>query len=366
MFFAALFLHFVVFLLVATWVIFEAPPQRPDAAFQPVKLQPPAPPPTAPPPSGAAAQNALEPDVTVTPPTAPPTLIQTTSAQSFNVAAHVNMPHLPVSLANPKGTGSATGSGASGSGFGDNPFGSNAGNEGLDGNFFDFTRDQSGDPVGPASLGTILQDFIANHWRPEGHTCYKSPNKISTNHLFVPVTPDEVAGAAFQSPESSKAYWLVHYHSVFTSNTMGKFRFVGWGDNVLVVAIDNKVVLDAGDHQSLAEPYSKNVGQMAITGPGKGDPTPEFSGDWFTLDMIDSHTIDIVIGDEGGVTTSGLFIQPEDTTLTFAENGAPKIPLFVIGTLGDGDQAAMSKDLPAVCFNTHLVFTPVADPNNHP
>jgi hypothetical protein len=284
------------------------------------------------------------------------------SSATFNVSSKVDMPKLPTSFTNPSGTGAASGAGHGGSGTGSNPFGSASGTQGLMGTFYDFTRTQGGDAVSPGYLGTILQDFIANHFRPpSSHPCYKSPNKIYANQLFVPVTPDEVAGAAFQSPESSKAYWLVHYHGVFTSSDAGKFRFVGWGDNVLAVSINGKLVLDASDKQYLSQPYSKNVGVMGITGPGKGEGTPLFTGDWFNLDIGTNITIDIVIGDEGGVTTSGLLIQPHSADLTFAPNGAPKIPLFILGTVGEGDKATMRKDLPVECFTTHLVFTPVTD-----
>jgi hypothetical protein len=152
----------------------------------------------------------------------------------------------------------------------------------------------------------------------------------------------------------------VHYRVDVSSNLSGKFRFIGFGDNVLVVAMDGTVVLDASDKQYLQLRFSKLVGQMDITGPGKDAPTPLYSGAWFDLETAEPHHFDIVIGDEGGVTTSGLFIQKQDIStsgeLTFAPNGAPKIPLFVVGALNEGDKKALEQNLPPESFKSDLIL----------
>jgi hypothetical protein len=365
-FLGAVLFHAIVFLLLCTLVIFPAAPRPAAASFQSVQLQPQAPPPPPPPPQKQSL-NALQ-HMAVTPPVPIPAINHLSAPSPFNFSPAIAAPNLPISLITSGGNGApGTGTGGAGGPPG-NPFGSKKGDqETLVGTLFDFTRNQAGESVTMAPFQTIVRDFVGQHWQPGSHPCYISPTKIYTNHIFVPVTPDEEAGAAFGSPQSSNAFWLVHYQAEIASNISGKFRFVGFGDNVLVVAIDGDVVLDASDLQYLHKKFSNLIGQMDITGPGKDAPTPLYSGLWFDLETAENHRIDIVIGDEGGVTTSGLFIQMQDITadnLAFAPNGAPKIPLFVLGSMHQEDQKNLSTDLPPECFKTNLILNASPVPAN--
>jgi hypothetical protein len=332
-FVGAVLLHVIIFIMVCTFVIFPAPRQSHDAYFQAVQIKAPPPPPPAPPStSGSASLTALEPDTTVTPPTLAPSIVHT-SESNFNVdAVKVALPNLPASLSSPVGSGlGGSGSGSSGDGSTSNPFGTASGsNETLVGTLYDFTKMQDGTPVTMAPFKDIVNDFVKQHWVPgHAHPCFVSHHRIYSRQVFVPVTPDSDAGTAFGSPGSSNAFWLVHYVVEISSNDSGKFRFIGFGDNVLIVAVDGTVVLDASDHQYLAEPWSKLIGQMAISGPGKDAPTPMFAGQFFDLETAEKHRIDIVIGDEGGVTTSGLFIEKQGdscptVTRTISRKFSPK------------------------------------------
>jgi hypothetical protein len=304
----------------------------------------------------------------VTPPVSIPAINHLSAPSPFNFKpAMIAPPNLPISLINSGGTG-PSGTGPGGTGAPGNPFGSKTGDqETLVGTLFDFTRNQAGETTTMAPFQTIVSDFVGKHWQPGDHPCFISPTKIYTNHIFVPVTPDDVAGDAFGSPQSSNAFWLVHYQAEIASNISGRFRFVGFGDNVLIVAIDGDVVLDASDLQYLHKKFSTLVGQMDITGPGKDAPTPIYSGLWFDLETAENHRIDIVLGDEGGVTTSGLFIQKQEIqggSLAFAPNGAPEIPLFVLGSMHQDDQKNLSTDLPPECFKTDLILNASPVPSN--
>ena len=135
---------------------------------------------------------------------------------------------------------------------------------------------------------------------------------------------------------------------------------MGFGDNVLIVAIDGNVVLDASDHQFLKKKFSNKIGQVNVAFPRGKDFKPLFSGAWFDLETAENHRLDIVLGDEGGETTSGLFIQAQNLTgageLAFAPNGTPQTPLVVIGSLRDEDRASIEKYLAPECFKTDLIL----------
>jgi hypothetical protein len=326
----------------------------------------------------------MEPSDVVTPPSAEAAIAHITAPSDFSMqASTAPVPSLPDSYMDPSGV-DPDDPGAPGlaAGMG-NPFGTATGsNQTLQGTLYDFTMTQDGKPttsdlktafsshtkvvpglpgVGKITTGgfqSIISDFIKQLWQPDSdHPCYISPNKIFTQQIFVPVLLDKRAGAAFKSPMSTNAFWLVHYQAKVASNTDGRFRFIGFGDNVLIVALDGNIVLDASDKQYLGLDSMTQVGGMK---PGRGSPTPLIAGNWFDLEQSEYHKIDILIGDEGGTTDSGLFIQPKTTALTFAtdgiQKGAPKIPLFVIGSMSDVEKKSLSKFLPPECLTTTLSF----------
>ena len=86
-------------------------------------------------------------------------------------------------------------------------------------------------------------------WHPEQpYKHFLSPAKLRGRYFIFPAIEDTAAGAAFQSPRSGPGHWLAVYHGSFSSATSGSFRFVGFGDNVMIVQVGTHMVLDASDN----------------------------------------------------------------------------------------------------------------------
>jgi hypothetical protein len=370
-FFGAVLFHLVVFLMVATLVIWPPTPPPQNDTFQAVSIKPPPPPPPEPPSHGGAARNPqLEPQPVVVPVVTPPTALTSVadSAFKFDVSKSLATTFSHLSEQVSAGSGSDTaGAGTTegpGSFFGEESQGSSLG---FAGNFFDFTRSQEGKATGidEPAYAKIVVAFGKAFQPPDGHPCYTSSTTLYSKFFFFPPIPDHDAGTAFKTPSSTEAFWIAHYHGSFTADHFGEYRFVGFGDNVCEVRINDRIVLEASDHgyfgggPDYSSPARKHVGDISLS--GKNGTTPVYEGDSFRVDPGDSVHFDIAVGDEGGIFCSGLFIVPKDTTIAFTSDGIPKLPLFVIGRLGDEDKKLLGQYLPAECLGSPVNFSAVTE-----
>jgi hypothetical protein len=370
-FLGAVLFHIILFLMVATLVIWKAPPPPPTDVFHgvPVKVQPP---PPQPPATGSAANNAqFEPQPVTVPVVTPQSTLTSANSTTFTIDASKVMnqalSHLSDQMA--QGSGLGKGGNGGGNGSGNSFFGvtSQGISAGLSGTFYDFTRTQDGkvNTVDPTIYANIVRAFCKDFKPPDAYPCYKSDVTLYNKFFFFPPIADNQAGAAFKTPSSTEAFWLAHYHGSFTVDSVGEYRLVGFGDNVLEVKINDRVVLDASDHGYLGPNYDYTSASRRPVGaavlPGKDAGTPLFLGDSFLLEPGRSNHIDVVVGDEGGIFCAGLFLVPKDPTLTFADNGGPKFPLFGVGALNGDDKVLLGKYLPPECLTSSVNFTVVPE-----
>jgi hypothetical protein len=365
-FFGAILLHLVVFLLVSTLVIWTAG-GGPPVEFQAIStavVKPPPPPPTPANTGTAAANPDMDPQNVVVPPVSLPTAITTANLSSSTVdpAKSLNATLSNLSDLLPQGSGS--GPAGSGTDSGKNGFWGQleqGTSTGLEGTFYDFTRTQDGKGTGMTgdTYAQVVKAFCKDFTPPDKYPCYKSSVHLASKFFFFPPIPDSQAGQAFQTPSSTEAFWIAHYHGSFTVESHGRYRLVGFGDNVLEVSINNQVVLDASDIGVLGLPRTRE-GDGALL-PGKGVPTPVFMGDSFEVEPGVPIHIDIAVGDEGGIFCAGLFLAPDNPSITFNTNGTPKLPLMFFGTLAEADKQTLLQFLAPECVTSPVTFTVVPE-----
>jgi hypothetical protein len=218
---------------------------------------------------------------------------------------------------------------------------------GLEGTFYDFKReakDRSVDKVPP--FDQIVDRFTTGAWGPKNFKNFQSPVKLYGKTFLFPAIRDTEAGKAFQAPETAPGGWLAHYVGMIVPPENGTYRFVGFGDNVMIVKLDTALVLDASD-----KGYTKRRREAGggIDFPAKKS-TPIFFGTWFTLRKGDPKRMEVVVGDEGGIFCAGLFLQKQGVKYEQGARGVPNLPLFKIGSLNDAQKKAFGQYLPAGAF----------------
>lgn len=349
-FLGALLLHLVVFLMVATIVLWKAPTPPPDDTFSGVAVKPP-PPPVQPPSSGAAANNPQFEPEQVTVPIVTPSSVISTATSSFTVdaakAMNQAMSHMSDQLA--RGTGLPTGGGGAISGLG-NGFGSSTGSSNqLTGYFYDLKQTSDGKPTGMTEdkWRVLMAQYVAKNWDDSILDAYfKSNAPRYTDNFAISTRQSEEAPKAFGLEKSVQpALWAIHYHCKVIAPEAGEYRFVGFGDDLMEVKIKGALVLDAGWisvsskpdlHQSLPYAWSQLYTGMKINyrdqlprmGPINGLSK---KGSIFHMDAAETVDMDVLIGDQGGLCGFYLLIEKIGHTYDKLPDGTPKLPFFQIG-----------------------------------
>lgn len=140
--------------------------------------------------------------------------------------------------------------GTDGSGFG----GGSPGGSTLEGTFYDTKLNRSG--TKPTNLPEsefldIVNSFITHGWNESAfNRFYRSPHKLYISHFYISKCNADDAPKAFKCDERIKgSRWVAVYRGKVEAPISGRFRFVGYGDDALVVRFNNENVLDYGWYQ---------------------------------------------------------------------------------------------------------------------
>lgn len=366
-FLGAVLLHLIVFLMVATLVIWKAQPPPPDDEFHAVAVKTPPPPPAPPPPRGDAAANPqMEPEQT-TVPVATPLRAVTSFNNSFTIDSskilNQTLNHMGENM--PKGSGLTSGGGGLGSGSGAGTasvFGSEtaSGNQ-LSGYFYDLkqTSDKKSTGVDLGKFYGVLTDYINRGWHDEMlDKYYRSKAPLYTDYFAISTRNSADAPKAFHlENEVQPSLWAIHYHGKVTPPHGGDYRFMGFADNVLVVKIDGTTVLDGGwspllERTTLRSTLPFKFPSYYGTTKDRSNPFLKI-GPVFHLDEGVAVDMDVLIGDDGGSCNFFLLIKQEDKTYDTAPDGTAIVPFFQLG----------SKAAPTFKDNEeHPPFSSTADP----
>jgi hypothetical protein len=256
-----------------------------------------------------------------------------------------------------KGFGAGTGIG-SGKGNGSiNPFGMiDPDQGGLTGTFYNLNRSPGGQAQNNyyADLQRVVNHFVNHGWNAGELAAYhEAPQKLHAPRIYMPSLRASDAPRAFRQPADYRPCWLAIYRGRVIAPKSGKFRFVGAGDDFLVVRFAGRNVFDfgygrattpddAGIREALAgseklggaygtcpmepplrryrypgtEDWNRNLGGMAV-------------GPVFEVTEGRDYPVEILIGEgQGGLFAAGLLIEEVGVVYPKADTAAPILPLF--------------------------------------
>jgi hypothetical protein len=133
--------------------------------------------------------------------------------------------------------------------------GANANAGGLIGTLYDLkqTADRKPTSAAPANTGigpyrTSVRDFLEAGWSPgKLSKFFKAPDTLISGQLFITGRSANDAPKAFEVEKLMKpSRWVVHYRCYVEVPSSLPFRFVGSGDDFLIVRWNRKIALDDG------------------------------------------------------------------------------------------------------------------------
>ena len=176
----------------------------------------------------------------------------------------------------------------------------------LEGTLIDMKRDKEGKPITVGRVGAI-REFTDGSWKLSRLTdkFYSAEQKLYASYWMIP------KGSAARAPQSfgvegeiEATGIIAYYDGSFTPDETMDMRFVGIGDDVLIVRLNSNIVFDG----SWTGSYSD--AEMNVDGPKVGRIPQLRTGKWQRLRAGKTYDLKVLIAEiPGGGFMSYLFYQ---------------------------------------------------------
>lgn len=200
--------------------------------------------------------------------------------------------------------------------------------DGIVGTLYDFkqTPDRRETSIKtPAEFDDAIRDFLAGWSLSRLTRYYKSRTQLLTYQFFIPeISADEAPNAFGVANEVKPSRWAVIYKGKFTPVRDMKCRFVGLGDDWLILRINNRIVLDAGMRHTDDPPSDiRAIVPNSEFGKNK-DLQKLYSGKWISFKAGQVYSLDMLIAESPGGFFSSLLLYQEEGKLYKPRKDAPK------------------------------------------
>lgn len=203
------------------------------------------------------------------------------------------------------------------------------------GTFYDFKRDRSGRPIPMSDYQFVdaMIRFNSSGWKPSSIArYYRSPKKLYATSFMMPPIKSSMAPTAFNEGDTVGYAWMVHYKGQLVYHDDIRFRFWGHGDDILMVRVDGKIVLNANWEDN-------NRGTRLIGGNWVSSATKNrqfyygnnlaWGGDWIELKAGEPLEMEVVVGEvPGGTFCSMLTVEVEGETYENNRQSRSIFPMF--------------------------------------
>ncbi len=206
----------------------------------------------------------------------------------------------------------------------------------FQGTFYDFKRDRKGGRVSmePEEFVARVKKFVSGGWKASDlRQFYASPKKLYATSFMIPETRSVFGPAAFGEVTGGWS-WIAVYRGQLVYPEDIKFRFWGFADDILLVRVNGKLVLNGSIHKDGASTFITEVG-------GSWDSTAVDDaryfygargarvGDWVELKAGVPLEMEVMIGEvPGGEFSCMLTVQVDGVDYPKNRQGGPILPMF--------------------------------------
>jgi hypothetical protein len=180
-----------------------------------------------------------------------------------------------------------------------------------------------------------LSNFIQNGMSEGSISKYfRGPEALYTTQIFIPAIPANDGPKSFNlAGKVQPRRWIVVYRGKVMPPESGSYRFAGYGDDIILVRLDGRIVLDGSLFPPTKSPSKRS---------SAGIPT----GEKIELHGGVSYNMEIVIGERpGGEFIAFLLLEKDGAQYA----GAPNLPIF---KLAPSPMPQGGKGVPAVAPDT--------------
>jgi hypothetical protein len=177
----------------------------------------------------------------------------------------------------------------------------------LEATLIDLKRDRSGDPA-RVSRQQAIREFTDGSWNLGYFTrkFYTAENKLYASYWMIPNGPASKAPKSFGvEGEIEPSGIAAYYEGTYTPPKDMEMRFVGMADDVLIVRLNSRIVLDASWQGGYSDQKIDDSGPKL-----PGVPKNLRYGDWIKLRAGEIYDLKILLAEiPGGFFCSYLYYQ---------------------------------------------------------
>ncbi len=199
--------------------------------------------------------------------------------------------------------------------------------------------------------GEIREFIVKNNWAVSSLADkYRAPEPLYASQIFIPPGPAKECPKAYGVENKVKpSRWMAHYKGRVKCPQTGKFRFVGSGDDLLIVRWDRKVALDSGYYQPVVGNSFKypDFGNAVCddTHPSSLGARPLRAGPWIQIKSGDEVNIEIAFGEmPGGGLYGILCIEPQGQGLKLLRFNKDELPKEIRSSKGSDAKSDMQAE----------------------
>ncbi len=256
-----------------------------------------------------------------------------------NIVAKPKMKSIDIKMPEMTGIKGGTGYMDGGGGLGGIGFGldldlfggdKGSGNE-LEGTFFDLKMNPSRKrhPMNDKLYKQAVKDFIGS-WKISRleDDYFKAPKKKFATMFMLPRMDATEAPKAYGVEKVVKPkYWVAYYTGVISAPETGRYRFWGAADDLLIVRVKNRLVLDGTRKGTVVTNWKSDDPRSNKKFMIQGEQIK--IGDWFSLSEGDAVEMEVLVGERpGGLFNCTLLIEQKDKNYPKGKKGMPILPIF--------------------------------------
>jgi hypothetical protein len=220
------------------------------------------------------------------------------------------------------------------------------------GRFYDLKRDRTGRPIPmyPETYADELTKFVNDGW----HTSrlskyYRSPKKLYTTSFMMGTILSTLGPKSF-GEDTGGWCWMAHYKGQLVYHEDIKFRFWGMGNDVLLVRVGGKVVLNGSWHKdgsdadiTIGESWHSTSVDDARFWYGRNKARVS---EWIELKAGEPMDMELMIGEPaGGFFSAMLAVQVDGVDYELNRQGGPILPMFKTAEPSRSLQDVILRDL---------------------
>lgn len=199
---------------------------------------------------------------------------------------------------------------------------------------YDLKQTQAREPsqITAETYPKVVAEFLNKGWDEVVLNKYfRVTRPLYSTQIFIPGMSADAAPKAYGVDAVMKAScWVIHYKGQVSPPEDGVYRFVGYSDDALAVAVNNKTVCVGARHDmrlnEVWKPKEK-PGAKAFN----GNLT---YGDWVPLKKDEPVDLDVLVGERpGGEFCAFLLYQKQGETYTMDKDGRPILPVFQLAPM---------------------------------